>query len=208
MAYQDIKPGQYIAKPIQGQFAKSKEKGTPCIGILFEFERGRDENGLPLTEKMWWTGWLTATVGKDGKTPLERSMEVLALCGFDENKGHDANGTVPKEHFDPKAEVQITIEPEPYVAKDGTAKTTMKIKWVNRVGGGQFGAVDPQEMKNILAGVNLKAEMAAAKAKLGIKTPPAPRNFAPGASNPAPAAQQKPSDGEPPAFNADEEIPF
>jgi hypothetical protein len=196
MGYQDIKPGKYLAKAIQGQISKSKEKGTPGVAILFEFL----VNEQP--EKLWWTGWLTTTLGKDGKTPLERTMEVLAFAGYDESKGYLADGSIPSAHFLPGYEVEVTIEDEPYTNAQGETKSSMKIKWVNRPGGGQFAALQAGEVQNVLAGVDLRKEMMVARQKLGLKTTQqqAPKNYAPQTQA---AAQQTP----PPNFNEDN-IPF
>jgi hypothetical protein len=198
MGYKDIKPGKYIAKPIAGKIGNSAEKGTPGFAVKFEFDRG-DGN----KEQLAWTGWLTMTEGKDGKTPMERTMETLALCGYDETKGNLPDGSVPQDYFDSKAEVEIVVEIEKYTAKDGTEKEAPRIKWVNKPGGSGFGLSDTQSVSNTLAGIDIKKEMMVARQKLGLKTTAPVKNYAP---QTAAAASVRP--GMAPTIDASEEIPF
>lgn len=182
-----IIPGKYQAKPISGKFSQSNEKKTPCIAIHLEFEdKNKAIHILP------WVGWLSPAA-------IERTCETLAIMGFDDSKGNDADGNVNAGSFDPFATVEITVEDEHFTTKDGAQKTKSVIKWVNKQGGSQFVTLAPQEISNMLASVNIKGQMAAAKAKLNISTTKKPFNHAPGAKN-APPAPRSPEDME--------EIPF
>ena len=177
MGYADIKPGKYEAVAIAGQFTQSAEKKTPCVAILFEF----DCNGN--TEQLWWTGWLSPAA-------MERTIENLTVIGYDEEKGHLADGSIPAAHFSGN-KVEIVIDEEHYTAKDGSPKTSMKIKYVNKIGGNSpFGVQNPNEIKAMLANVNLKAQIKAARAKLGLKT------------------ENKPAMPEPPKVDLNENVPF
>ena len=175
--YKDIKPGKYEAVAIGGQFTQSSEKKTPCVAVLFEFECEGN------TEQLWWTGWLSPAA-------IERTIETLANIGYDEEKGHLSDGSIPAAHFSGN-KVQIVIDEEHYTAKDGSPKTSMKIKYVNKLGGSSpfGGSQDPNQIKSMLASVNLKAQMKAARAKLGLKNAP----------------DKGP---QPPKFDTTEEIPF
>ena len=170
--YKDIKPGKYTAVAVQGQFTKSKEKGTPCVAVLFEFKCNGE------TEKLWWTGWLSPAA-------IERTIETLANVGYLEDKGHLQDGSIPESHF-AKTEVQIVIDEEKYTNQNGEEKSSMKIKYVNKINNGFD--VDPNDVKAMMSGIDIKAQMKAARAKLGLKVQ-APKN-------------------EPPKFDTEESVPF
>lgn len=193
MGYQDIKPGRYKAKAKAGQFTESAEKKTPCVAILCEIDM---EHG---TEQMWWQGWLSLKESKDGKTSLERTFEALTVIGYDEEKGHLPDGSIPESHFFGN-EFDVTIENEPYEspAGSGNFKDSMKIKWINKPGSQKFAALQPQEVQNVLAGIDVRKAMMAARGATGNKRPTAT-----GAAPKAPPAQPGP-----PPVPEGEEIPF
>ena len=151
-------------------------------------------------EQLWWQGWLTATVGKDQKTSLQRTMEALVVIGYNEDKGHLKDGSIPEDHFYPGTEFDVTIEDEPYESPVGSGqfKSSMKIKWINRPGGQQFAALEPQEVQNVLAGIDVRKAMLAARGSMNVKKP--------SAAAAAPAAP--PTQNGPPPMPEGEEIPF
>lgn len=159
MAFKDIKAGKYLAKPVQGAFGKSKEKGTPQVGIEFEFQT--QDGG---TERMWWIGYLT-------EKAKDRALETLAMIGFngDENFGEGS--------FDPESQVELDISLEEY-----EGKMRPRINWVNEPGGKKFSDLPVTEVKSMLieAGIDIKKEMAALRAKKGgAATSPKPSGKAP-----------------------------
>lgn len=196
MAYADIRPGRYVARAKGGQFTKSKDKGTPCAAILCEFDIAEGK-----TEQLWWTGWLSPAA-------IENTCKTLATIGYDDKKGMLPDGSIPENFFEPGKEFEITVEEEPYINKNGEEKKAIKIKWINPLGGGQFGALEPQEVKNLMAGIDIRKEMMVARQKLGLKTSapaPAVKNHAPQtrqeaqerASMPEPAPDMGPDLNEP-----------
>lgn len=211
MGIKDVQNGKYRGKVVRGAFGKVGEKETPAVAILFSFNRGNDANGQPQMEQMWWKGFLT-------ENAIERTLETLATLGYDENKGHLPDMTIPLEYFDQNVEVELVINKKPRVDfhtkqpvmdKDGKQIIDTQIDFVNRLGGSVFGGQEPAEIKNMLASLNLKQQMMVARQKLGIKAKPAAasavKNHAPGASNPP---QQKTQDENPPSFDSTEEVPF
>lgn len=148
MGYKDIKAGKYMAKALQGAFGKSKEKNTPQVGVEFAFNTPEGTR-----ETIWWVGFFT-------EKAKEKALETLALIGFN---GDDRFGA---DSFDHNAEVEIVIELETY-----EGKSRPRVTWVNEPGGRKFSDLPVTEVKSMLvgAGIDLKKEMAAIRAKKGIK---------------------------------------
>lgn len=205
MAYKDIKPGKYKAIPIAGKFGESGQKKTPGVGIQFQFEPVPGQ-----IEVLSWTGWLS-------ERAMERTFKTLALCGYDEAKGNLPDGTIPREYFDPKAEVEIDVQEEQYINDKGEPKTSMKIAWVNKLGGSGFAVADAGNVATMLKGIGgLKAHMAAARAELGLgKTPVTkekPKTTTKAVKgepvDSAPETKDVTGTGEPDGFDEKEEIPW
>jgi hypothetical protein len=125
----------------------SKTKGTPQVGIEFEFYP--TETGEP--ERIWWVGYLT-------EKAIENTIKTLAICG------HNGDESFPAGCFSTE-QVEIVIEMETY-----EGKTTPRVRWVNQLGASKFSNIQPDEAKKIATSVNLKAQVMAAKQKLGITT--------------------------------------
>lgn len=161
MSLKDVQAGKYTAKAVEGAWGKSKEKGTPMVAVRFAFDNDGSQ------EHLWWTGYLTNTVCPSGKTVSENTFETLALLGYNDEKAlvNDDNGnpcfTCP-EHLEDK-EVSITVEVEDY-----NGKPQHKIKWINALGGSIIAGMP---VAQVLGSLNLKAEMAAARARLGAPKP-------------------------------------
>ncbi len=155
-----IKPGKYKAKATSGAWANVGEKGTPGVGVKFEF----DCDGVK--SHLWHVLYLTNTLLKDGSTVAEKTFEMLAKLGYDESipLAQDAQGNpiFDGRHLADK-EMEIVVENEEY-----EGKTRAKIKWVNELGGGQLAGLP---VEKVLGNVNLKSAMAAARARMGIQAP-------------------------------------
>jgi hypothetical protein len=99
---------------VSAEVGESKEKGTP--GVFFVF---RNHEGQEIDAALW----LTETVGRDGKTPLKRTVHTLRECfGFDDDfsrLGEQVEGRGCK----------ITVELEAD-SRDAT-KSWPRVKWVN-----------------------------------------------------------------------------
>lgn len=149
-----IAEGKYLAKAIGGKYGVSSEKKTPGVAVTVEFTYENKPHQLT------WRGWFSEKTS-------ERTIEALAIMGFDESKAVGQEG-FGREHFD-GSEFEIVVEHESFVGQDGTQKVSPKVKWVNRVGGSSFGFADNVEVKSVLAGIDLKKEMLVARQKLGLK---------------------------------------
>lgn len=140
MGYKDIKAGKYLAKAVQGAFGKSKNKGTPQVGIEFTFKTPEGTQ-----ETLWWIGFLT-------EKARERAFDTLSLIKFNGDPDFGPGS------FDPEAEVELVIEMEEH-----EGKSRPKIQWVNEPGGSKFSDLPVTEVKTMITslGVDLKQEMKA-----------------------------------------------
>jgi len=173
-----IPEGKYLAKAVGGKYGLSNEKKTPGVALTLEFKVGDK------VERLVWKGWFS-------EKTTERTIETLAIMGFDEFKSVQTDGSFGPENFD-NSEVDITVEHESFVGSDGQPKVAPKIKWINKPGGTGFGFAENVEVKTVLAGIDLKKELMVARQKLGIKksaSKPVVKNHAPG-------------------FDSDETLPF
>lgn len=163
MSWKDIAPGKYLAKAVRARFDQSSQKGTVFIEVEFVLNESGDN--------LRWRGFLT-------EKTIERTMETMALLDWnnDENFG-PGSVNVNKD-------VQLVVELEPDQA-DPT-KEYPRVRWVNDLSGSKFTGMEPAALKEKLGGVNLKAEMQAARQRLGLKAKTSPPNMAPGASEKAP----------------------
>jgi hypothetical protein len=141
-----VPAGTHLAKAIGGKFGKAKT-GTDGVSVRFKL---KDSD-----QTIHWVGWLSPKAA-------ERTMDTLAMLGFNEDAPLVDEGYTPA-HFADK-EVEVVIEHEPN--EDGT-KTYAKVKWVNEVGGNKFnGLASTGTMPK-----DLKAQLAAARARLGKSKP-------------------------------------
>jgi len=173
-----IPEGKYLAKAVGGKYGLSNEKKTPGVAVTLEFKVSDK------VERLFWKGWFS-------EKTTERTIEALALMGFDEFKSVGPDGSFGASHFD-GSEVDIIVENESFVGSDGQTKVTPKIKWINKPGGTSFGFAENVEVKTVLAGIDLKKELMVARQKLGIRksaSKPVIKNHAP-------------------VFDSDEQLPF
>lgn len=153
MSLKDVKPGKYRAKAVEGQFSTVGSKETPAVGVRFEF---MNDSKL---ESIWHVMYLTNTELKDGSTVFQKTFEVLTKLGFNDEKDVLSDGKFDQSYLsDKEMEIVIVLE-----EKDG--KTYHSVQWVNELGGSRLSSVPIQK---VLGNLNLKAEMAAARARLGI----------------------------------------
>lgn len=186
MSLKDVKPGSYKAKAVGGGWGKIGEKQTPFVGVNFEFqpEPGRKEQINALL-------YLTNTELKNGQTVSQKTFETLAKLGYNEDKpltqDSQGNPVFTKDHLaDKEMEIVIEIEPD----QSTPPKMYHRVKWINEIGGSQVAGLPVQQ---VLGNLNLKAEMAAARARLGAPKPSS-------VTQSAPAQQQK--------FATESDIPF
>ncbi len=119
-----MKPGTYKARGVAALLGNSSEKGTPQIDIQFRIVEGEFEGEL-----IRWTGYFTEKTS-------ERTIESLQICGW---QGDDLSvfaqrddGTIPPPNGVDRNPVELVLEEEVY-----EGKTRVKVKWVNRPGGGR-----------------------------------------------------------------------
>lgn len=137
-----IASGSFKARGTELAYAKSPDKGTPCVTVTVRLEEGPDKGSL-----IDWVGWLTDRT-------IARTGESLALFGYD---GEDPKTVGLKE-------VIVVIEHEEYDRTNGEKATRARVAWVNDPNGaGRFQQMTAPEIAG--AKDRLKAAMTAAKAK-------------------------------------------
>lgn len=150
MSFKDVTAGDKVGQATHARFVEAKT-GAIGLEIAFKFKQGEAE------ERLTWVAWLTPAA-------IQFSMETLKnVLGFNGNDSADANGALT----DPAAlaygqDVRLVVELEPYTDKNGQAKTSPKIKFVNKLGGSNFAGVAPETIKSKLASIGLKAAFLAA----------------------------------------------
>lgn len=118
-----ITNGTYRAKATgEVVLGESSQKGTPFIELYFEITKGENVGG-----KVRWTSYFSEKTN-------ERTIESLQICGW---KGDDLGEFADKGlHGLDTNEVEIVVALEEYNDKEGNPRTSPKVQWVNRGGGG------------------------------------------------------------------------
>lgn len=233
---QTLAPGKYLARACEWAWDTGKDKddgspGDPCIAIMFcvEDDRAGSHNGIRLDRRLYLD---EDRVDAKGRTPLDRTMEVLNVMGL---VGDIPADLTVVDLTSGQVELVTEINPAGYAA----------IKFVNvpSAGGSSrelrtFAPPEPQQLNGFLAKLNAKSRALAARAQAsGTRTaqtapPPVARPAAPAqraaSANAAPrpvaaqsaqqrqTAQRQPPPRMPPRmppsgageFGADDEIPF
>lgn len=166
-----IPPGKYVAKAKEGVWCKVGEKETPAVGVRFEFDIAEGKR-----EEHWHIMYLTQTMCTNGLTVFENTMNNLATLGYDESKDlikrEDGNMGFDFRHLADK-EVQLVIEHE--ADQKNPQKIYARVRWINELSGARMTGISFQE---VLGNKNLKAEMAAARARMGAPKPASNSNSA------------------------------
>jgi hypothetical protein len=148
------------------------EEDKPQVSITFEIE-----NDGAVGEQITWLGYFSETTDKKGKTVAQRTLESLQYCGLlsdDLTQLAEVSGEVARQLL-PES-VDIVVEPEEY-----KGEWKLKVRWVNRPGGGGFAFKKP------MRGNDLKAFAAQMKGTLkNMRGPVAPSSSAPRSAAPAP----------------------
>lgn len=162
MGYKDITPGNKTAKAKGARFIKSKT-GKLGIEVAFEFI----EMPAGSVEHMTWVGWLSDAA-------IKYTMDTMVnVLGYNGSEEVDANGVLTDPNvlaFD--RDVRLVVEDEPYVTDSGETRSSMKIKYVNSIGGSAFSGVAPQSVKSELAGVGFRAAFLSLKKSEPKSAPP------------------------------------
>lgn len=156
----------------------SANKGTPFIEFYFTISEG-DCQGKAVR----WTSYFTEKTN-------ERSIESLRHCGWQgDDLGEFSDG---KLHGLDSNEVEIVVELEEY-DKDGDMKTSPKVQWVNKPGGGRY--------LNVNAAMDQNAALSFGERMRGLvlamKSKKAPQGDGAEFNHGANAASQPPPNGNP-----------
>jgi hypothetical protein len=165
-----IADGNYRAKALDGEFANSKNKGTPFVRVRFQFQTPEG------TEVLGYDGYFT-------EATTERTIESLRHCGctFPGDDLTNLEGLGSKD-------VEIVVGHEE--ANDGSGRMFPRIKWVNALGqGGKVRDEDKMDQGARTAfAKSMKGHLVAARMgskKAGPAPKAAPKNGAkPTAPNP------------------------
>ena len=126
----------YRAIAIATCIDRSKQKGTKFVAVNFEIV---DHEHYAGEQTRAWEGYCTE------KTEV-RTAESLQHMGYQGDNIEDF-ASLDREgcaRLLPNV-VEIVCEPESFVGEDGTERWTLRIQWVNRVGGGRYKASNPLE---------------------------------------------------------------
>lgn|SRR5574343_1295156 len=155
MSIKDVKPGNYRARAVGGQWVEAEGAKKAYVEVGFEFENdGKKEH---INHKMYLS-----------ESTIEKTMDTLIVTlGYDESKTLLEDGKMKwfDKTFLADKEVEIVLEHEEY-----EKKTYTKVKWVNELGGAKKAGSGIQQA---LGNANLKELAAAARARMGAKKAPA-----------------------------------
>jgi hypothetical protein len=166
-----VKAGTYEARAVgEVVLGESKEKGTPYIELFFEIATGPCAG-----QKVRWTSYFT-------ERTQERTIEALMTAGW--------QGTDFTEFADSGLHglgsqlVGIVVELEDWVTKEGEARQTPKVKWVNDLARGGIDtskSMSGPALESFATRMNALAEGIRARhaAKNAVDFPPPPAAVAP-----------------------------
>jgi len=163
-----IRSGKFTARVVDYGVKESKA-GLPLANVRFAWKDGDQSNQYN------WTGSFN-----EGKA-REITFAALSACSVMIQEPGNLNNLVPKfsvvgvdaladglssDLLDTTKDVQIDVQME--LGTDG--KEYAKIAWVNPLGGGKFqNAMSRDDVKVKFAGMNLKADLLAARQTHGVK---------------------------------------
>jgi hypothetical protein len=127
-------------------------------------------------EEITWFGSFSKNRGKGTKTPFERTVESLRICGWRGDDLSDLTGITENE-------VSLVIEHDEY-----NGKVSAKVKWVNASCGLALKApMTPESAKAFAA--KMKGEVIAASRSIGKPTSSAAHPNAPGSNYGPPSSR-------------------
>ncbi len=181
MSQLPLEKATYRARAVAAGFGISSNGGNQ-IAVTFEIVDSDQFNG----ETIAWLGHFT-------EKTTARTIESLQHAGFesDDLSLLEDAGQQQCAELLPNV-VDIVCEPEEY-----DAKWQLKVRWVNRAGGGRFAFKEP------LTGAGLKAF--AAQMKGAMKNARGPQSKPSGGSRPSNGASSKPTH---PNAPGNDDIPF
>jgi hypothetical protein len=159
-----LENGTYPARPT-GR-VEVGEHANGCLICAMEFAM---EGGATISNTFWITS-------KDGAVNTRNVETLKKLFGWD---GTDPFWLADHGNEMTETDVELVIENETFVGKDGKDHTNSKVKWVNAPGGGMAPQVANNDRKSLLAkyGAKLRAVSGgtpSAAPKKPTAPPPAP----------------------------------
>lgn len=144
----EIQPGKYVAKIVDYGIGTTKA-GDPTIVVRFGWG----------TSSLIWNGSL-----KEGKAQ-EITIKALLRMGLsDDDKIENLADGIDSKLLDMDRELEIDVQMDTY-----EGKTRPKIAWINEVGGGKFKhAMNKEEFKAKLGGMNIKSNLKAIRHEMGM----------------------------------------
>lgn len=169
-----LEKATYRAIAVSTCLDRSKKKQTPFVAVNFEIVDHETYTG---EQTRAWEGYLT------DKTEA-RTAESLQYMGYQGDNLEDF-ASLDREGCQRllPSVVEIVCEPESYTDEEGNERWSLRVQWVNRVGGGRYKASNPLE------GGELKAFAAQMKSVFRNSRGPGAKPNGAGTSKPAqPAA--------------------
>ena len=150
-----VKAGKYEARIIDYTMT-TNTKGDLQAAVRFTFNDGIADRNMT-----WYGGF--------GEKQLKHTLKALVTMGLRGAVEEMADG-VNSNILDVDKAVEIEVRHEEY-----NGKTTVKIAWVNALGGAAFKNLAAKaDVKAKLATLNIKGELAALRATMGVKEQPKP----------------------------------
>ena len=135
-----MEAGKHKAKALDYKFGRSAKKNEQVL-VTFEFTDGPNKG-----KRMGWYGHFT-------EKTIDKTLESLEICGWDGASLAEMKGFGSQE-------VELVLEPEQ--GDDG--REYMRVRWVNRIGGGGPKLKEELDQAGILAlNERLKGAMLARK---------------------------------------------
>lgn len=131
-----LEKATYRAVAVATTLGLSNQKGTKYVAVNFEIV---DDERFAGEVTPAWMGYFT-------DRSSERTVESLQHMGYAGDNMEDFADLDRARCLEllPNV-VDIVCEPESFTGDDGTERQTLKIQWVNRVGGGRYKAEKPLE---------------------------------------------------------------
>ncbi len=151
-----LEPGKYIGTVEDFAIRKSAEKGTPSLNVKFAV-KGE-------TKSVFWEKYITEGTVDHLADSLVESGLLNTKRFSDLSKGKDGGGLKLNQ------EVEIVIFHEEYTNSSGEVKTSVKVRYVNAIGGGEMkGAIAEDEAISTLSGLNIDAAIMQSEVRTGKK---------------------------------------
>ena len=179
-----ITAGTYKARAVgQVVLGESAQKKTPFVEVYFRITEGDHEG-----KEARWTSYFSDTRSATAKkSPAERTLEALYLCGWQTEDGDVSVFSDGELHGLDSHEVEVVVELEEY-EKEGETRTSPRVQWVNRLGGARYLNVKNAMSKTSAQSFGERMKGLALKMKAKTATPEPDVSFPHGANEPKVAA--------------------